>query len=100
MDLTELVLKLDMIGWSGGLTDIPSLAIFLYRQYFIAIDYDSSYTIYFENQPIIKFYNLKDSAESYSKVLIPEILKLWKCRDGVLEGPSLENYEEPDTDWT
>jgi hypothetical protein len=32
--------------------------------------------------------------------ILPDILKLWKCKDGVLEGPSIENYEEPETEWT
>jgi UDP-galactopyranose mutase len=32
--------------------------------------------------------------------ILPDTLLLWKCKGGELEGPSMENYEEPNTDWT
>jgi hypothetical protein len=38
--------------------------------------------------------------EDIVKKILPDITLLWKCEDGELIGPSLENYEEPNTDWT
>ena len=46
---------------------------------------------------------ISDASMELHKIVeevLPDILKLWKCEDGELIGPSLGNYVEPNTDWT
>ena len=105
MDKTELILKFGWIGWKGGLEDLDSLINWLYTNYGIWIketplpNPNAYYLLLFSGEILCQYFGLKQRSKIVEEVL-PDILKLWKCEDGALIGPSLENYDEPNTDWT
>ena len=105
MDTTELILKFGWIGWKGGLEDPDSLINWLYTNYGIWIketplpNPNAYYLLLFSGEILCQYFGLKQRNKIVEEVL-PDILKLWKCENGRLKGPSLENYEEPNTDWT
>lgn len=103
MDTTELILKFGWLGWTGDLEDIDSLLDWLYKDYGIDIEEGlrcpGSFTLILQGYAVCDFFGILGK-EGIIKTILPEILKLWKCEGGELVGPSLENYEEPNTDWT
>ena len=103
MDTTELILKFGWIGWTRDLMDLDSLIHWLYKEYGIDIEEGlrspGSFTLVFQRYILCDYFGVMGKNDIIKKIL-PDILKLWKCEDGELIGPSLENYEEPNTDWT
>jgi hypothetical protein len=103
MDTTELILKFGWIGWTRDLMDLDSLIDWLYKEYGIDIEEGlrspGSFTLVFQRYILCDYFGVMGKNDIIKKIL-PDILKLWKCEDGELIGPSLENYEEPNTDWT
>ena len=101
MDTTELILKFGWIGWKGGLEDPNSLINWLYKKYGIDIweKRPGPFSLVFQGYTLCDYYGIMRKEDIVKKIL-PDILKLWKCENGRLEGPSLENYKEPNTDWT
>ena len=103
MDTTELILKFGWIGWTRDLMDLDSLIDWLYKEYGIDIEEGlrspGSFTLVFQRYILCDYFGVMGKNDIIKKIL-PDILKLWKCEDGELMGPSLENYEEPNTDWT
>ena len=103
MNTTELILKFGWIGWTGDLMDLDSLINWLYKEYGIDIEEGvrspGSFTLVFQRYILCDYFGVIGKNDIIKKIL-PDILKLWKCEDGELIGPSLENYEEPNTDWT
>jgi hypothetical protein len=75
----------------------------LYKEYGIDIEEGlrspGSFTLVFQRYILCDYFGVMGKNDIIKKIL-PDILKLWKCEDGELIGPSLENYEEPNTDWT
>ena len=103
MDTTELILKFGWIGWTRDLMEIDALVDWLYKEYGIDIEEGlrspGSFTLVFQRYILCDYFGVIGKNDIIKKIL-PDILKLWKCEDGELIGPSLENYEEPNTDWT
>lgn len=103
MDTTELILKFGWIGWTRDLMDLDSLTDWLYKEYGIDIEEGlrspGSFTLVFQRYILCDYFGVIGKNDIIKKIL-PDILKLWKCENGELMGPSLENYEEPNTDWT
>jgi hypothetical protein len=103
MDTTELILKFGWIGWTRDLMEIDALVDWLYKEYGIDIEEGlrspGSFTLVFQRYILCDYFGVMGKNDIIKKIL-PDILKLWKCEDGELIGPSLENYEEPNTDWT
>jgi len=103
MDTTELILKFGWIGWTRDLMEIDALVDWLYKEYGIDIEEGlrspGSFTLVFQRYILCDYFGVMGKNDIIKKIL-PDILKLWKCEDGELMGPSLENYEEPNTDWT
>ena len=101
MDTTELILKFGWIGWTRDLTDLDSLIDWLYKEYGIDIwgKRPGSFSLVLHGYTLCDYYGIIGKKKIKKKIL-PDILKLWKCEDGELIGPSLENYKEPNTDWT
>ena len=103
VDTTELILKFGWIGWTRDLMDLDSLIDWLYKEYGIDIEKGlrspGSFTLVFQRYILCDYFGVMGKNDIIKKIL-PDILKLWKCEDGELMGPSLENYEEPNTDWT
>ena len=103
MDTTELILKFGWIGWTRDLMEIDALVDWLYKEYGIDIEEGlrspGSFTLVFQRYILCDYFGVMGKNDIIKKIL-PDILKLWKCEDGKLIGPSLENYEEPNTDWT
>jgi len=102
MDTTELILKLGWIGWKRGLEDPDSLINWLHINYGVLLKETPLLNVFlllFNGEILCQYFGLKQRKKIVEEVL-PDILKLWKCEDGELMGPSLENYEEPNTDWT
>ena len=101
METTELALKFGLIGWRGELDD-PTLFEWLSKKYKVTVKETSflnTYLLLFKDCILCQYYGLELEGR-IADVILPEILKLWKCKEGVLEGPSIENYEEPETEWT
>ena len=97
---TDIILRLSYIGYSGK-TNLQDLMDWMYKNYQISLDNDIPFwKLYFENKLLIisKIVNLDD----YGIFLyISElILRLWKCENGILDGPEINNFEEPDIEWT
>ena len=103
MDTTELIFKFGWIGWTRDLMKIDALVDWLYKEYGIDIEEGlrspGSFTLVFQRYILCDYFGVMGKNDIIKKIL-PDILKLWKCEDGELIGPSLENYEEPNTDWT
>lgn len=102
MDQTELILKLAEIGWRGDLFNIFSLRDWLYKNFQILIEKRNvigSWRLWFGDKILCQYYNIRDEEDLIMKIL-PDITLLWKCESGILDGPSLDNYEEPKTEWT
>jgi hypothetical protein len=101
MDTTELILKFGWIGWTRDLIEIDTLVDWLYKEYGIDIEEKrpGSFSLLCQSHVLCDYYGVMGKKDIVKKIL-PDILKLWKCEEGKLEGPSLENYEEPNTDWT
>ena len=102
MDTTELILKLGLIGWVGGIEDPKSLFDWLFKKYGIKIKetpLPNTYLLFFENSILCQYFGIKLDDKSVERIL-PDILKLWKCEDGNLIGPNIDYYIEPNTDWT
>jgi hypothetical protein len=103
MDTTELILKFGWIGWTRDLMEIDALVDWLYKEYGIDIEEGlrspGSFTLVFQRYILCDYFGVMGKNDIIKKIL-PDILKLWKCENGELMGPSLENYEEPNTDWT
>ena len=103
MDTTELILKFGWIGWTRDLMDLDSLIDWLYKEYGIDIEEGlrcpGSFTLVFQRYILCDYFGVMGKNDIIKKIL-PDIFKLWKCEDGELMGPSLENYEKPNTDWT
>lgn len=81
--------------------DLDSLIDWLYKEYGIDIEEkrSGSFSLNFQGYTLCDYYGVMGK-EDIVKNILPDITLLWKCEDGELMGPSLENYEEPNTDWT
>lgn len=100
METTELVLKLAEIGWKGDLTNLSSLFDWLYREFQITIEKKyTTWYFWFGEWLVYKYFGIKSDEEIVTKIL-PDVTLLWKCSGGNLEGPSLDNFVEPEKDWT
>ena len=100
METTELALKFGLIGWRGELDD-PTLFEWLSKKYKVMVKetlLPNTYLLLFEDCILCQYYGLLGSR--IADEILPDILKLWKCEEGVLEGPSIENFIEPETEWT
>ena len=103
MDTTELILKFGWIGWTRDLMEIDALVDWLYKEYGIDIEEkrSGSFSLIFQGYTLCEYFGVMGMGkEDIVKKILPDITLLWKCEDGELMGPSLENYEEPNTDWT
>ena len=101
IDTTELILKFGWLGWKGDLRDIDSLVDWLYKEYGIYIEKKKSgaFSLMFQSCVLCDYFGVNGKDDIVEKIL-PDITLLWKCEDGKLKGPSLDNFEEPKTDWT
>ena len=99
-DITELILKFGWIGWKGDLKDLDSLFDWLYKEFGIYIEEGKFSThLIFQGSVLCDYYGVW-SKECIIQNILPDVLLLWKCEGGNLEGPSLDNFEEPNTEWT
>lgn len=99
MDQIELILKLAEIGWRGEIENIDSLFDWLYKNFQITLEKKgNTYILRFGNYVLCRYYGVKKN-EVPEKIL-PDVMLLWKCKDGIIDGPSLDNYEEPEVEWT
>lgn len=100
METTELILKLGWIGWTNNLSDFDPLLNWLYKEYGIYIEKEGkSFNLIFQNHYLCRYYNITRK-DDIIKYILPDVTLLWKCCDGNLDGPSLDNYEEPNIEWT
>ena len=101
MEETEMILKFGWLGWRGDLSDLNFLFDWLYREFglYLKEEQPGTFKLTFQSCTLCKYFGVRSREEIIDKIL-PDILLLWKCEDGKLDGPSLENYEEPNTDWT
>ena len=101
MEKTDMILKFGWLGWRGDLSDIDSLFDWLYKEFGLDLEEEQpgTFKLIFQSRILCKYFGVRSREEIIDRIL-PDTLLLWKCEDGKLEGPSLENYEEPNTDWT
>ena len=101
---SDIVLRLSYIGYRGKF-NLHDTISWLWMNFGIQIVKNNeeyySYNIYFESHLllIIQFGNNEEESEVF-RVIMGIILKLWKCENGILSGPSLDNFEDPDIEWT
>ena len=99
MEEIELILKLSEIGWIKEIEDVDFLFDWLYRNFQISLEKrGDAYTLYFGNCILCRYYGIKKY--EIPKKILPDITLLWKCKDGIIDGPSLDNFEEPEVEWT
>lgn len=110
----DIILKLNYIGYSRPIkdliTDLPGILEWLCKKFnftYITTPFTTiktgqvSIIALVHGKEIVSKYFIDNSEKSgISVLLVPEILKFWKCIDGVLEGPDWSIYITPQEDWT
>ena len=94
---TDIVLRLSYLGYPGKF-NLQDVMDWMYREYQIIVDKDNNFYKIYYGTKLLLIVRLKDC--DIFCALMDIILKLWKCEDGILSGPSIENFEEPDVEWT
>lgn len=102
---SDIVLRLSYIGYRGKF-NLRDTISWLWESFGIQIVMRNNgefygYNLYFKSHLllIIQFGNNEEESEIF-RVIMGIILKLWKCENGILSGPSIDNFEDPDIEWT
>lgn len=98
----DVLLKLSYIGYPGEINPEENQKIYewLYKNYGIFIDDSkpSTINIFFETRKLSTYFYKDLTLQFWCS--LKDILALWKCNNGVLSGPSIDNYINPNREWS
>lgn len=98
----EIELRIFYLGYRGKIEERLGSELFrwLYDNYSIRViqEYPYNYKIFYGTKYLIELTSRSKKHPIYT--ILSEILKLWRCKDGILSGPDYYYYYLNDEGWT